>query len=230
MAGDVGLCAPSRSQGFLRQRGRSFLGQEEGKDEGKREPRQKIREDIKSAGVDVEVYYDLEELLREKSLSSQPLQRGRADEIFKVSKFTQPILEKLKDTFTGMELGEGVISSVSGEVVSSAFKQGIVYEISSGSEYIEATYEIAISAAVEVSRKSLIDKVLAQAYGAPPPSVPLSVLGGSKVVTIDLTTCAEVDFSARVTKGSMTLVGVERVRIQQLQPESGTEDSAKQTR
>jgi hypothetical protein len=192
------------------------------KKDDQKELKPEIKEDIANAESKIEVYYDLEELLKRNSLSSEPLDQARADKAFKVSDFAEPISEKLKDILAG-EMEGFVLSFVSNEVISSAFKNGIAYRISADSEYLEATYEITVRTVAQALPRQIKGgrQNYLEALFEPVPFANLSTYGSGTygsgtyggTLLVEFTTKAQADFSARVIQGAMSLAGIERVRI-----------------
>ena len=185
----------------------------DGKGEQKQLKRQ-ISEDIGSAGVEIDLYNQVDDLLKKNSLSSQPLDRERADSIFHVSDFAGVISEKLRDAVARTKAGKYLFLSPPAEVISATFQRGVSYQISRDHEYLESTYEIDTRVAGEprLADSPEVPWEMFASESSGDPSMTVSSSVASQPIRVNFKIIVEADFSARVIQGSSTLAGVESVR------------------
>jgi hypothetical protein len=186
--GDSKILFVSRDSGFWR------------KDGG---PREEILQDIKDAGLRIEIFRDIEDLLKQNSLSSTPLEPGRAMELFDVSKVEARIVEVAGKLLDSLEVGDSVTRYRSGRLVSSEFWKGTVYQVDAGSEFIEATFRIKVSCEIEFRPRFT---AWGEGLGR---TLSLSSLAGERTSPID--SVVLVDLSARVIDLQAGEPEVERV-------------------
>jgi len=198
-----------------------FVSRDKGfwtKDEG---PREHIVLDIETSGGHISLFKDIEALLKENSLSSKPLDAKRAIALFDLTQVAPPIVERVGRSLDGYQTGDSVVEFRSGELVSSRFDTGTTYQVSTESEFAEATFEVAVNVQFEFVPKKVapwLEAALASLAGR---TVPLSALGRIRRPppeprpprTTSLEMKAFVDMSMRVNGGKPGVVEVDRVRL-----------------
>jgi PIN domain len=174
-------------------------------------PREEILKDVKDIGGKIELFRDIEDLLRQNALSSAPLDSNRATALFDISQVETPIVERVGSILDRVELEDSTVEFDSGHLTSSEFQSGIVYQVSGGSEFVEGTFRVNIATQIEFKpktwpRSSLVGGLLGGK------SVPLSGLSGIRQAPVSYEAIVLVDLSTRVIDGQVGTAEVERVR------------------
>lgn len=103
-------------------------------------PREEIIQDVRDVGGKIELFRDIEDLLKQNALSSAPLDPNRAAILFDTSQVATPIVETVGGRLSGMEIEDSTTEFRSGRLTSSEFLAGTVYRVSEDSEFVEATF------------------------------------------------------------------------------------------
>jgi hypothetical protein len=174
-------------------------------------PKAEILGDIKDSGQRIELFRDIDDLLKENSLSSAPLDPGRVTELFDIPQIESQIIEMVGDRIDGVETEDSIVEFKSGKIESSDFQSGVVYQVGKDSEYVEATFLMKIDTQIEFrSRLARTWSQIGEGLGA---SMPLSGLSGIRRPPVSFDVTASVYLSTRVIDRQVGTPEVERVSL-----------------
>jgi hypothetical protein len=174
-------------------------------------PREEILQDVKDVGGKIELFRDIEDLLKQNALSSAPLVATRAKVLFDIPQMETPIVDMVGNILNRVETDDSTVEFRSGHIASSEFQSGTVYQVSGDSEFVEATFRVDISAQIEFKTKPPV--WISPAAGVLTGGlVPMSGLGGIRQTPVSYDTAVLVDLSTPVIEGQVGVAEVEQVR------------------
>ena len=173
--------------------------------------REEILQDIKGVGGKIELFRDIDGLLRQNALSSAPLDAARATVLFDIPQVETPVVDMVGNILNRVETDDSTVEFRSGRIASSEFQSGTVYQVSGDSEFVEATFRVSISAQIEFKTKPLLWGYLAAGVLGGR-STPLSALAGTRQTPVPYDAAVLVDLSTRVIEGQVGVAEVEQVR------------------
>lgn len=173
-------------------------------------PREEILQDVRSTGQDIQLFKDIEDLLRQNSLSSADLDLQRAAQLFDLPQLESVIVSKIGEQLNGSVLGDRVVEFRSGRLISFEFQKGTIYQVSASSEFIEATFRLQTENEIAFKTKSPWGSM------APIGNIALlsTVFGSVEEPPIRITTFATAELSLRVIDHDVGTPAVERISLE----------------
>jgi hypothetical protein len=159
--------------------------------------RPEIITDIKQTGREIVLFHDIDELLKNNSLSSAVLDATRAGQLFEITKLSTEITSKVVEALNRMTSSQAVI--IAAKILESTFQKGRVYVISPASEYVKATYEVTLDSEMEFRKFDWWDSFQSLNGLLPTQTVSLAALRKPEMEPCTIT--ALVDVSTRVING-----------------------------